>query len=441
MTDFYVDSNATGANDGTSFADAFTSIYSVTGAAAGDRILVASDHSQSTGTNLILTPPAFTPDPQALVLIISVNSTTEAYEPGATLTYTNNMRFHRAVVWVGFTFNYSTNDGIFPDSSMNFPAFFVDCIINKSSTGAGATISGAGFFVFIATTFNLSQSADFWVVSSTLFLVMRRCTATGAMTGDWMTISAGTNQLVYLELDDNNFSGLSAVSGSLIEAAGGFCVGRATNNRLPSGVDLLDRGDTGIGSVLQLEGLLTDDSSSTDPLLTLRSHSTYGSMVVDESRVRSGGASDGTTPFSWRMTADAGAAPIPGILGVMSPPISVYVAGGSSVTVTIEVAHDGVGDGTSGDLTDAELWIEGMAVDSASPSFPAGGAFTTADFATPADLASSAASWSGTGVGTTQAISYTVTPAEDGYWTFRAHFAPVDQTGVSVNICPKPDVS
>jgi hypothetical protein len=55
MTTLFVDSAAVGANNGTSWADAWTSIASATGVAAGDVIHVDDGHSQSAGASLTLT--------------------------------------------------------------------------------------------------------------------------------------------------------------------------------------------------------------------------------------------------------------------------------------------------------------------------------------------------------------------------------------------------
>lgn len=78
MTLYYVDSNASGANNGTSWTDAYVSVVAAfAGSVAdGDDIWAASDHNAvyTSSTSLV-----FPGD----VSIISVNKTTDAYEAGA----------------------------------------------------------------------------------------------------------------------------------------------------------------------------------------------------------------------------------------------------------------------------------------------------------------------------------------------------------------------
>ncbi len=48
MATYYVDSNATGLNDGSSWTNAWTNLSSSTIASSGDTVLVASDHNEVT---------------------------------------------------------------------------------------------------------------------------------------------------------------------------------------------------------------------------------------------------------------------------------------------------------------------------------------------------------------------------------------------------------
>src|SRR5688572_30908470 len=82
-----------------------------------------------------------------------------------------------------------------------------------------------------------------------------------------------------------------------------------------------------------------------------------GSVKYETTIVRTGGASDGATPISWKMASNADAE-YP-ISTLESPEIVRWNDGvGSSKTVTVEVVHDSQGSGTSSKLTDAEAWLE-----------------------------------------------------------------------------------
>src|SRR5210317_30060 len=81
MATYYVDSNATGLNDGSSWTDAWTSIASATSVAAGDDVLVADNHYQG----MYPLPQFANGDPNNPIRLISSNKTSGSYSAGATL--------------------------------------------------------------------------------------------------------------------------------------------------------------------------------------------------------------------------------------------------------------------------------------------------------------------------------------------------------------------
>jgi len=81
----------------------------------------------------------------------------------------------------------------------------------------------------------------------------------------------------------------------------------------------------------------------------------YGKIEHDEVEYRTGGASNGETPYSWKMTCNGNT--ISRHAPLKTPPITAWKAA-SSQTLTVYVAHDAVGDGAAGDLQDDECWLE-----------------------------------------------------------------------------------
>jgi len=159
-----------------------------------------------------------------------------------------------------------------------------------------------------------------------------------------------------------------------------------------------------------------------------------GTIKHESTIVRSGGASDGTTPLSWIMTSLANAE-YP-TLHLYSPEIAIWNdTTGSSKTVTIEVITDNV------TLNDDECWLEVMHL--GTSGYPLGSWVTDckADImATAAAQASSSETWTTTGLTTPvkQKLSVSFTPQEKGYIIARVVLAKASTT---VYIDPKLTVS
>jgi hypothetical protein len=141
-----------------------------------------------------------------------------------------------------------------------------------------------------------------------------------------------------------------------------------------------------------------------------------GSIVSETTIVRTGGATDGTTPISWKMTTSANANEY--VAPLISDPISVWNdTTGSAKTITVEIIHDSV---TA--LTDAEVWLEVTYL--GTSGFPLGSVTTDhrADIlATAASQTSSSETWTTTGLTSPnkQKLSVPITPQKKGFITAR----------------------
>lgn len=149
--------------------------------------------------------------------------------------------------------------------------------------------------------------------------------------------------------------------------------------------------------------------------------------------MRTGGASDGTTPISRRMVSTANSKFFsPLVLG----PISVWNDTiGSSLTATVEIVTDNV------TLTDAECWLEVEYL--GTSGFPLSLCVSDRSaniLATPANQTTSSATWTTTGLTTPvrQALSVSFTPQEKGPIQARVMLARASTT---VYVCPKIDIN
>jgi hypothetical protein len=138
-----------------------------------------------------------------------------------------------------------------------------------------------------------------------------------------------------------------------------------------------------------------------------------GTVTQETTIVRSSGASDGTTPLSWKMVSGSGAwyaTPLP------SPPIALWNdTTGSSKSVTIEIVHD---NATA--LKDDEIWLEvGYPGDSSTPQRYFASDRKSDILATAADQTSSSVTWTTTGLSSPnkQKLVATFTPQKKGTFT------------------------
>jgi hypothetical protein len=154
-----------------------------------------------------------------------------------------------------------------------------------------------------------------------------------------------------------------------------------------------------------------------------------GDVYSESTIVRTGGASDGTTPISRKMTSSANAkffAPLE------SDDVFAWnETTGSSVTVTAETMTDNV------TLTDAEAWVEVEYLGTSGFPLGSGASDRAADIlATPANQTTSSEAWTTTGLTTPvkQKLSVTFTPQEKGLIRARVMLAKASTT---LYFCPK----
>jgi hypothetical protein len=166
------------------------------------------------------------------------------------------------------------------------------------------------------------------------------------------------------------------------------------------------------------------DSADTNYRLWVEDYS--GSIKHETTIVKSGGASDGTTAYSWKMASSANAsypfAPLesPEIIGRWNTTV------GSSITVTIDILHDSLTN-----LTDSEVWIEAQYL--GSSGFPLGTFLSDAKadpLVAAADQTASTATWTTTGLTNPnkQKLSVTFTPQEAGYLQAKVFLAKASKT-------------
>ena len=226
-------------------------------------------------------------------------------------------------------------------------------------------------------------------------------------------------------IEDVDFSNFS--SGVHITNGSGFSQFVIRNCKLPSGWsgNLARLAPTGV------ERICMYNCSAGTQNYKLWIEVRAGTIRDETTLVRSGGASDGTTPISWKLTTTANAN-YPG--DSLNTDDIVFWCGttNSAITAEIEILHD-----SATSLKDSEVWIDVSYLGSSATPIGTLISDRTADYiTTAANQDSSSASWTTTGMGNpnTQKLSVTFTPQMKGFVILRVCLAKPSYT---IYVCPK----
>jgi hypothetical protein len=429
MATYYVDSNATGLNDGSSWTDAWTSITSSTSVSAGDIVLVASDHSEtSTTTFYIRYANGTSTNP---IQVISTNKLTSAYEAGAELLAENTNQDMYAGGYVRYCGLTLKQDRYSYLTSIQGDTVFDDCNISHTATSAA---SGRGFYLgtnsvtrsrvsFIGCVFDFLANGNtnsYLIVARDLSEInFKNCTFT-SFTNVHLFSANGGSPFAGTAI----FSSCDFVSSSYLvfpdATFGGTWVLRRC--RIPSGwiSGGYNRGSFSTNSPLvEMENCSSGTLSNPASGISLRSN-IFGDSTESYSEYRTGGANNSDRDYSFNLTTNSNAKEFTN--HIESASISKWVDSGSQ-TITVYIAG-----GSS--LNDDDFWIEVESPsEEASPT--AQGKFRTTKpdpLATPTALTSDTSSWTGTGVGTAQKVEVAISPTIAGTVTVRCYLAKPSTT-------------
>jgi hypothetical protein len=355
MAVYYVDSNASGANDGTSWTDAFSDLATCLNDvgitwADHDEIWVASNHSHTQNGNISYSFPG------VILYIVSVNSSTDAYARGATED-TGSALLYDVQIDGGSDSNMSVyihGMDLLTEDEFDFVGFatrltFVDCNFTSRTTGSGFIfdLNGDGDTInLIDSTFTFSAASNSVLVSGgsgggTIIFDNSTLTNAGAGTGIHFYDSQGAGNS-FLQARNTDFTG---IDGALVSD---FSV--ADDNmwiqfqHLKYSSDVLDT-NTNI-----LYEAKVAQSGSADQFFNYNYiDGTTGESAIDTTTYLNG-TYDGSTGFSYALDTTADASPFNPLRVLIGEFCDQDLSGGTT-TVTVEATSDA-------SLTDLDLWIE-----------------------------------------------------------------------------------
>lgn len=405
-------------------------------AAAGDRIWVSDNHAESTAGAVTLNFPGTLAAPNQVLCGDDAAEPPTALAATATVATTgvNALQVNGSFYMYGITFNCGSGnasvDLTLQGSAVNSSSVFDNCVFVLVTTHASANFQiGAADAVqrevrLINCQFKFANAASYIDIENAKVIIEGGSIASGstALTSALFSqMAAGRG--VNLICDGFDFTNLGA-SCSLVNVSNS---GQAMhivfrNCKLPaSWTGTLVTGSF-LGPGIRIE-MWNCSNADTNYVMEIQDYA--GSVKHETTIVRTGGASDGDTPISWKMAANSNAE-YP-TLPLRSPEIYVpNTAIGSSKTLTVEIARDGSATAVNDD--EAWLEVEYLGTNGTPLALFANDAKASV-IATAAAQADSSESWSGLG-GTNkkQKLSVSVTPQEEGVFICRVCLAAFSQT-------------
>ena len=410
MANVYVDSNAAGAGTGADWANAYTTLAAaLTAKAAGDNFWVAHNHAETQASAMTLTSPGTAAAPCTVMCVNSAGTvppvsadlrttatitTTGAFaiNIGGTLVTNGNTYFYGITFSAGTTTS-AANINLRTTSTGIQYTIYKNCkfILGGSSAGntlitGTATLSAGTVTVFDGTTVKFA--------ATTQNITLRGGSFVWKNTQSAIDVAGSIPSTLFLESNVQFLSTFAYLEGIDLSALGSNTI--VGDSRVPLKMQFKNC-KLGTNAVVQsaqtyLAGSesynIISDASGTN--YRSEKYSPVGTQTVETTIVRTGGATDGTTPISWKIVPTANAK---WILPYESMPIAVWNdTTGSAVTVTVY----GIWSGGAVPYND-DIWIEASYMgSSATPIATIDTSNTKADYlATHTAQASDSSTWGG----------------------------------------------
>jgi hypothetical protein len=426
-------------DDGSTWALAKATLAAaLTAAGVGGTVWVSQSHNESGGAAMTLASPGTAASPVTVLCGNDAAAPPTALASTAVVATTGGaygMTFSGFAYYYGITFSpgagqATANSIVLGAGNYSTATIFDTCVLELATSGATSNVQMAGSrdlgLWLINTNFKPHATGQSILVKGRFYWIGGTLDVTSAIPTKVFNTLGGNSGSAYVQ--GVNFSGCT---GAVIAAGaidGAVSVRYNLKNcRLHASMTALTaQAITGQGA----DQVFLDNCSSGDTNYHI-SHSKYEGSIVDETTiVRTSGASDGTTPFSWKMVSLAGAN---FYWPLESPPIAVWnESTGSEMTLTVEIVHD-----SATALQDDEVWVEVEYLGTSGYTTSSRATDRAATYiATPADQAASTVDWTTTGITNVnkQKLVATFTPAEKGPIVAKVMLGKASYT---VYVCPK----
>ncbi len=429
MANKFVWSGATGANNGSSWQDAYISLMRDWGAEgmtpATDFVYVRSVHAESTGSTLTIAGST-AEGATACVRVICVVGDTTGTTPGnlatgaSVVSTVGDCIYDEGLYVYGVDFD-AEDDHIF-QSGTDVDLMFEQCSHDLSTATAtdkyniGGTGGAGQRVIFLDCTWNFGNVAQDVDISGGVQLTLDNCTVPDALTKLFNDIDGDASIVTLRNCDLSAMSGI-IITASLVDVSSQFsfrrCVLHASATLVSGNIDVPG---------VRVEFLHCQVGTDADPAYQMAVYTREGVVSADTASYRSRGAVDGdrTTEISWDMDTTVGSVrSYPGH-ALESPPIVAFIPGDGSTEYT---ARAYIASG--GTQQDDDCWMDLTRVNHAATSSLGVRDTTrvapeTAAANYPTDTLSS---WVGADVGTKQYMEKAFTPDKPGALSGRFYMA------------------
>ena len=337
--------------------------YVLDNSAAGDFIYIHNLHSEDVLSSGALTLNGSTTLNNP-VKIICVDKADDSLSEGAVILYSvasNALYFERFGYSYGVTYQVTSSNIIFGDVSLSQPSFWIfegsgtTTIFDLNGSGKYLQIGyGTGSLKSVASIIN--GSIDFanlnnYIMLSLYGILNWKGGSIKAANGITKLFDSGNLKFINIANVDLSEVGSGATATSLVDVADGSILGDIlfTRCKIPSAAGFAVTAGTWVGSD-KSRVRLHHCSSANKTYDFLESY--YEGTIEDEiTIVRSGGASDGTTPQSRKMISSANT--IENINALQSPPIQSWTNSITEKTFSVECLID-----SATNLQNDEVWME-----------------------------------------------------------------------------------
>lgn len=437
MADKFVRNAADGGDNGNSGAAWDAAKATIVGGLAvasdGDRVIVASDYAQTVSGDLDFTGAGFGSCKEVISATKAVNGTAVTYAAGATATCNDgDVQFIGCLNFHGLTFVHTgaaaNSISIGATTAWRRQQFYNCSFTSTRQIVLGIINNNVVEMYGCALAVNVDDNHLILNYNYDCRFLMRG----GSITSSVATASYGVFDYMYggmnVRLESVDLSALNNMVA--LSKAGIYGPHVFAGCKLPSGWT-----DGQAANAYDCQGYILIERSSnaarTQTAAGLVQLTTVGGRIThDTSTFRTGGATDGGSPYSWKLKGDTSRCGY--AFPLVSPPITAWCDGDgiASHDITVHFASDTA-------LTDATIWFE-LLYPAETSTHQDGFVTTRRAVGATGSAYGAGDAWDGTEADNTYMETFSITPTYPGPITLRVYVAT---SADDIYVCPDLEIT